>query len=83
MDGNREREVFLNKDCTVCDHTLIGWIYHPLPMLPWEPGLVFRLSSLKISSSLVIFPTVYSLNSFLSCNVSHFLATGDMQQKLK
>lgn len=26
MDGNREHEVFLNKDCTVCDHTVIGWI---------------------------------------------------------
>ena len=26
MDGNREHEVFLNQDCTVCDHTLIGWI---------------------------------------------------------
>lgn len=26
MDGNREHGVFLNKDCTVCEHTLIGWI---------------------------------------------------------
>lgn len=103
MDGNREHKVFLNKDCTVCDHTLIGWIHaktclmvtqdsrllhrpqgcDPLKVLcssilrfpfiipyllsclrawPSLQSLLFEDSLLSLEN----FPTIYSLNSFLS-----------------